>query len=78
MPVEIEVLGTYHQLATFFDEVAHLSRVVNVDDFSMDKPEVTSDGMMLKTQVIMTSFRFLDESERPSLEKDGKKKRRRR
>jgi type IV pilus assembly protein PilO len=79
VPVDIEVLGTYHQLATFFDEVAHLNRIVNVIDFAMLKPNVTEDGVIVETSAVITSFRFLDESERvgPSKEKDGKSRKRR-
>ena len=74
VPVDIEVRGTYHQLASFFDEVAHLSRVVNVVDFAMASPNSTAAGVMLNTKVLMTSFRFLDETERPSEKKKKKKK----
>lgn len=76
VPVSLEVQGTFHELASFFDEVAHLSRVVNVEDFTMKEPKVTNDGVELQTTVVVTSFRFLDESERPSEER-GKNKRRR-
>ena len=77
VPVSIEVLGTFHQLASFFDEVSHLSRVVNVEDFKMGTPQTSDKGMLLDTSVVMTSFRFLDESERPKSEQDGKRKKRR-
>ena len=77
VPVQIEVRGTYHELASFFDEVAHLSRVVNVEDFKMGAPDREEDGTILNTSVVMTSFRFLDESERPK-KKKGKKKRKKR
>lgn len=76
VPVELEVRGTYHELASFFDEVAHLNRVVNVQDFTLDKPKKGKDGMSLDTKVVVTSFRFLDESERPDADKKGKKRRR--
>ena len=78
VPVELKVKGTYHELASFFDEIAHLNRVVNVQDFTMDKPKMSDEGMLLDTTVVVTSFRFLDESERPDNEKKGKKRRRRR
>ena len=79
VPVDIEVVGSYHQVATFFDEVGHLERVVNLDQFRLFEPKVTDDEQMsLRTAVIATSFRFLDESERPKADEkgEGKKKRR--
>jgi type IV pilus assembly protein PilO len=65
VPVQIEVGGGYHQVATFFDEVSHLERIVNINEFSMSDPERTDSGLVLKTSLVATSFRFLDESERP-------------
>ncbi len=72
VPVEMEVSGTYHQIATFFDEVGHLDRIMNLDEFSMVDPKIGEENVLLKTAVIGTTFRFLDESER-ALE-DKKKK----
>lgn len=76
VPVEIEVGGGYHQVATFFDEVGSLERIVNIDHFSMVNPVQSESGITLKASLIATSFRFLDESERPKPEdknKAGKK-----
>lgn len=81
VPVEIEVGGTYHQVATFFDEVGHLERIVNIDQFSLEKPEETEGRIQVNASVVATSFRFLDESERPKLEStdgDGSKAKKRR
>ena len=38
VPVEIEIGGTYHQIATFFDEVGQLERIVNIDQFNLTQP----------------------------------------
>ncbi len=76
VPVEVEVFGSFHQVATFFDEVGDLSRIVNLDEFNMSTPEVLEDRVNLKTAVIATTFRFLDEAER--IKVDNKKTERRR
>ena len=47
VPVEMEVYGTYHQVATFFDEVGHLERIVNLGDIHMQEPKVDSDSVLL-------------------------------
>jgi type IV pilus assembly protein PilO len=65
VPVQIEVTGNFHQLATFFDEVAHMSRIVNVQIQDMANPNVTDRGVIVSTSLAATSFRFLDELERP-------------
>ena len=78
VPVQIEVQGTYHEVGTFFDEVGHLARIVNLDSFQMVEPEISDKQVDLKTAVVATAFRFLDESERPSTkDEEGKGKRRR-
>ena len=77
VPVQIEVAGTYHQVATFFDEVGHLERVVNLDQLNISEPVLNDDRMNIKTQVTATAFRFLEESERPDVKKEEDSKRRR-
>ncbi|MCB0358553.1 MAG: type 4a pilus biogenesis protein PilO [Bdellovibrionales bacterium] len=76
VPVEMEVYGTYHQVATFFDEVGHLERIVNLGDIHMQEPKVDSDSVFLRTSVVATTFRFLSEDERPKPEEKAEGKRR--
>lgn len=79
VPVSISVQGTYHQVATFFDEVGQLPRVVNINQISIREPQITPDSVQIKTDCIATTFRYLDESERVALEnKDDSNKKRRR
>lgn len=77
VPVAVELDGTFHQVATFFDEVGHLERLVNLTDFSLIDPVKDGDKMYVKTTVMATTFRFLDESERPSEQPESKDKKRR-
>ena len=76
VPVEIEVAGDYHQIASFFDEVGHLERIVNVDQISLIAPKVVTEQVILNAALVATSFRFLDESERPKDDAKKSKKRR--
>lgn len=71
VPVEIEIGGTFHQVATFFDEVGQLERIVNIDQFNLAQPQETDGRIQLNASVVATSFRFLDESERPKQNNDG-------
>jgi len=77
LPAQLELTGTYHQVATFFDEVGRFERIVNLDRFEMTDPVEAGDQMGLKTAVMATTFRFLDESERPAPVDDNKGRRRR-
>lgn len=82
VPVEMKVRGTYHQVATFFDEVGRMSRIVNLGRIEMEQPEIIEgeSTAVLDTSVIATTFRFLEEAEREELKKkrskDKKKKKR--
>jgi len=79
VPVMISVEGTYHQVATFFDEVGRLSRIVNINQIVMREPAIADAEITLKSDCISTTFRYLDESERiQHVDKGSKKGRRRR
>ena len=64
VPVEILVRGDYHQVATFFDRVSQLDRIVNVGDISIRTPREESGAMVIDTSCSAVTFRFLDEEER--------------
>ena len=78
IPLKIEVTGPYHNVATFFDKVSRLSRIVNIGDLKMTQAKAAktkSDTVILKTGCTATTYKFIEAKEEP---KKGKKKRRRR
>lgn len=83
VPVNLIVNGTYHEVATFFDEVAHLERVVNLSNISMGTPVPKDGAIVLDTSVVVTGYRFLEhflrqrEKEKEQEEKDQNKKKKR-
>lgn len=64
VPVAISVDGTYHQVATFFDEVGQLSRIVNITQIVVRDAQITDAAVKVKTDCVATTFRYLDENER--------------
>ncbi len=72
VPVEMEVRGTYHQVAAFLDEVGRLDRIVNVSNIVVSNPEVENGDLLLKASSRVTTFRFLSEAEREKLADEGK------
>ena len=82
VPVDIELRGTFHQLATFFDEIAGLARVVNVSGISLQDPRGVEEQAHVKldNKVIVTTFRYLPEQERAKMDeaKKGKEDRKKR
>ncbi len=73
VPVEMQMRGTYHDVALFLDRVKRLDRIVNVSDIQMKKPRIEADRMMLDAGCTATTFRFLDETERAKLLEEKKK-----
>lgn len=72
VPVEMQVRGTYHQVAKFFDRVRKLDRIVNVSNIVLRDPQVLDDDLMLEATSQVTTFRFLSEPEREKLIKEKK------
>ena len=67
VPVEMQMRGTYHDVALFLDSVKRLDRIVNVTNINLAKPKVTGDAVVLDASCTATTFRFLDEAERQKL-----------
>lgn len=67
VPVDMQVRGTYHQVASFFDEVSKLDRIVNVSNIILRDPKVVDDDLVLEANSTVTTFRFLSDSERERL-----------
>lgn len=72
VPVEMQVRGTYHQVASFFDAVGKLDRIVNVSDIGMKDPKIVDGDLLLQSSAQVTTFRFLSEPERQRLIKEKK------
>jgi len=59
LPVQVRVLGTYHDMGAFASDVGQLSRIVTLNDVSV---EATKDGSLVMDATART-FRYLDEEE---------------
>ena len=66
VPVSINVEGSYHQIANFFDEVGRLQRIVNISEISLKDPVIEKGSSLIESNAscTATTFRYLDESER--------------
>ncbi len=70
IPVSIEVLGSYHNVAIFFDKVGKLDRIVNVVNVSMIPIKELSTT--LKTSCKATTYRFKEGKKTESVHKKKK------
>lgn len=73
IPVSINVKGTYHQVAVFFDKVANLPRIVNIRDIKMTPTKGKGAKHDLITNCQAVTYKFIDSPP----EKKGKKGKRR-
>ncbi len=67
IPVDIVVRGGFHNVATFFDEVGRLNRLVNIANIELRNPKVNEDQVSMEVSTVATTFRFLDEAERAKI-----------
>jgi type IV pilus assembly protein PilO len=68
----MQVRGGFHQVATFFDRVGKLDRIVNVSDITIKDPKVVGDDVVLQSNCQVVTYRFLSEPERARLIKEKK------
>ncbi len=73
VPVEMQMRGTYQDVALFLDRVKRLDRIVNVANIQLSKPRLEGERMLLDAACTATTFRFLDETERQKLLDEKKK-----
>jgi type IV pilus assembly protein PilO len=50
LPIDMEIIGTYHQFGKFVSEVASLPRIVTLHDFKIDITKLNSELLSLKLQ----------------------------
>jgi type IV pilus assembly protein PilO len=70
IPVDVVVRGGFHNVVGFFDEVGRLSRLVNINNIEMKNPKANDDQVSVDTTTLVTTFRFLSESERAKIAAD--------
>ena len=63
VPLELTMLGSYHNVAVFFDKISKLDRIINILNFSMGDVKQMGDETVVKTSCLATTFRFLETEE---------------
>lgn len=60
IPVKATVNGGYHNMAVFFEKVAKLPRIINIEDISMgDAKPVKGKGPLLTASCIIKTYMFV-------------------
>lgn len=60
VPVEINVKGTFYNVATFFDKVSKLPRIVNIGDVVIGGLKDEGGRLVLTTSCLATTYRFIE------------------
>lgn len=63
VPVALEVSGSYHEVAMFFERLAKMNRIVYVQDVEMKDPEEIGGEIRLTVTGNAVTFRFLSDEE---------------
>ena len=74
IPVSMSLRGDYHNLAIFFDQVARLNRIVNIENIRMNRVKKGKKKSLgeLTAKCTAVTYKFIDE---PPKKKKKKKKR---
>ena len=59
VPFKLELEGSFHGVAMFFERVAKLPRIVNIGALDVSVTDENEDGTTLRVQGQATTFRFL-------------------
>ncbi|MEJ2096506.1 MAG: type 4a pilus biogenesis protein PilO [Deltaproteobacteria bacterium] len=73
VPLAMQLVGNYHNVAVFFDKIANLPRLVNVSEIRLVPQQ---NGTKLSTACQALTSKFVEPSEVPKKGSKGKKKKR--
>jgi type IV pilus assembly protein PilO len=60
-PISLELDGSYHNLAYFFDRLSRLSRIVNVSNLDIQAKQEPSISSTIKATCTATTFVFIEQ-----------------
>lgn len=74
VPIDIEFSGGFHDIATFFDQIARLPRIINISELDMTISKESSTSTLLKVEGKATTFRFVEPDPEPVVDPNAKGK----
>ena len=74
LPIPMSVSGNFHEIATFFDSLGRMRRIVNITDIVLDAPKDVNGKMVLNAKFLATAFMFIDPSTAPAAKAGGAKR----
>ncbi|MBW2268801.1 MAG: type 4a pilus biogenesis protein PilO [Deltaproteobacteria bacterium] len=64
VPIDLEIEGQFHDVARFFDMLAALPRIVNMNAINVEVARDSMDATVLKVKGTATTFRFVASEKR--------------
>jgi type IV pilus assembly protein PilO len=59
--VRVQLAGSFHRTVSFFEQVARIPRIINIEDIAMgDAQEVKGRGRIVKTSCIVKTYMFVE------------------
>ena len=71
IPVRVTINGGFHSTVTFFEKVARLPRIVNIEDIAMTETKDVRRGHLIVTSCVIKTYMFLEKMDEKK--PDGKK-----
>jgi type IV pilus assembly protein PilO len=71
LPIQVRVTGKYHDMGAFASDIAHLSRIVTLNNISIT-PVAKDGGGFLTMEATARTFRYLDPEEIQAQKQAGK------
>ena len=71
LPINVRVIGNYHELGDFVSGVASLPRIVTLHNVSIANRAKQSEDSLLVMNLVAKTYRYLEQDERP--QEEGKK-----
>jgi type IV pilus assembly protein PilO len=62
IPIPMTVTGNFHEIATFFDALGRLRRIVNVSEITLDTPKEVKGKVVVSAKFMLTTFMFLEQA----------------
>jgi type IV pilus assembly protein PilO len=73
IPIPMRVVGNFHEVATFYDSLGRLRRIVNVSDIVFDKPTDVNGKVFVDAKFLVTAFMFVNQPPPQAAAKPGAK-----
>src|SRR4029077_17549833 len=63
VPMRLEMMGKFHQIAKFAYDLGKIDRIINVEDIELTDPKVIGDEIILKARCLATAFHSIKPKE---------------